>query len=274
MLTVRHLMTQGLLVVGLVSGIALGVWSGTGWAHPVGASTEVDVSAKLKAVVEQKFPGIQIRRVEVTEIPEWYLVETETDSPDGIMYMHRDGRYVLAGNVFDLDGGRNLTSELSYGRHLHVLSALNATNTVELKPLRAPVSGPLIIFDDPDCPVCRQMHGEVKKLVEAGVPVSVVLFPLMSIHPDAYRKSVAIWCAEDREAVLHHAMASQPVEVRSETCSHPIDENLRLAKRLGVHKTPTVFLPNGRRIEGFHSASDLLSMLHLGQPVASVSGVK
>lgn len=272
--SVRTVMTLGVLLVMLVSGMELTVLRGVSLAHPVSSSGEGAVPANLKAVIEKKFPGIQIRRVEATEIPEWYVVETETDSPDGIMYMHRDGRYVLAGNVFDLEMGRNLTSELSQGRHLHVLSALNSSNTVELKPAVSKVARSLVIFDDPDCPVCRQMHGEVKKLVEAGVPVSVVLFPLMSIHPDAYRKSAAIWCAENREAALDQALSSQPVSMPGTSCVHPTDDNLRLAKRLGVHKTPTMFLPNGRRIEGFHSAADLLSMLQVGEPVASATRPK
>jgi len=268
-----NVMRRGVLVVSLVSGIGLAMLSGLGFAHPVGSSAEGGVPEKLKGVIEKKFPGIQIRRVEATEIPEWYLVETETDSPDGIMYMHRDGRYVVAGNVFDIEMGRNLTSELSQGRHLQVLSA-NSSNTVLLKPQVEKVARPLIIFDDPDCPVCRQMHGEVKKLVEAGVPVSVVLFPLMSIHPDAYRKSVAIWCADNREAVLDQVLASKSIELPSTSCAHPIDDNLRLAKRLGVHKTPTVFLPTGRRIEGFHPASELLLMLQMAEPVAAATPSK
>lgn len=264
----------GMLMLSLVGGMSVTLLIGVGYAHPVAVSIEGEVPDKLKGVIEKKFPGIRIRRVEATEIPGWYLVETETDSPDGIMYMHRDGRYVLAGNVFDLDMGRNLTSELSQGRHLQVLSFLNSSNSLWLKPPVEKVARPLIIFDDPDCPVCRQMHGEVKKLVAAGVPVSVVLFPLRSIHPESYQKSVAIWCAEDREAVLDHAMASKPIEMVSVSCVHPIDENLQLAKRLGIHKTPTMFLPNGRRIEGFHAASDLLSMLKLPEPVSSVSTSK
>jgi thiol:disulfide interchange protein DsbC len=263
-----------MLMLSLVGGMSVTLLIGVGYAHPVAVSIEGEVPDKLKGVIEKKFPGIRIRRVEATEIPGWYLVETETDSPDGIMYMHRDGRYVLAGNVFDLDMGRNLTSELSQGRHLQVLSFLNSSNSLWLKPPVEKVARPLIIFDDPDCPVCRQMHGEVKKLVAAGVPVSVVLFPLRSIHPESYQKSVAIWCAEDREAVLDHAMASKPIEMVSVSCVHPIDENLQLAKRLGIHKTPTMFLPNGRRIEGFHAASDLLSMLKLPEPVSSVSTSK
>lgn len=258
----QKVMIRGVLVISMVSGVGL--------AEEVMASNDKDVLATLKLVIQQKFPGIQIRRVEATEIPEWYLVETDTDSQDGIMYMHRDGRYVLAGNIFDLEMGRNLTMELSQVRHLRVLSEFDLSKTVLLSPQVERVARPLIIFDDPDCPVCRQMHGEVKKLVDAGVPVSVVLFPLMGIHPDAYRKSVAIWCAENHQAVLDQALASKPVELPSVPCSHPIDDNLRLAKRLGVSKTPTVFLPNGRRVEGFHTASEFLSMLHLDEPVAAV----
>lgn len=255
----------------MMAGMAWVVMASVALAHPVEGGVASGVPEKLRQVILQKWPELRIRQITATEIPEWYLVETDTDAPDGIMYMHRDGRYVLAGNVFDIEIGRNLTKEMADARQLRVLGGWDLGKTVQLAVPSETVTAPMIVFDDLDCPVCRKMHDEVKKVAAAGVNVSVVLFPLMSIHPDAYRKSVSVWCAADRQGALDKALSGQAVETPAAPCAHPIDENLRLAKRLGVNKTPTVFLPNGQRIEGFHSAAELLGMLHVDGPVAALA---
>jgi thiol:disulfide interchange protein DsbC len=86
---------------------------------------------------------------------------------------------------------------------------------------------------------------------------------LTTIHPDAYRKSVAVWCSSDRAASLDKALAAQPIENPAQLCQHPVDDILKFGRRLKLHKTPTVFLPSGQRLEGFVSADQLLSMLQL-----------
>ena len=46
-------------------------------------------------------------------------------------------------------------------------------------------------------------------------------------------------------------------------CSHPIDENIKLGKRLGVNSTPMVFLPNGQSFAGYRPASEVLALLQI-----------
>lgn len=221
------------------------------------------IESGLKEVLEKKFLGMSVKAVTKTEVPGWYLVETDTGSPDGIMYIHEGGRYVLSGGLFDIAVGRNLTQEYVSDRQARILASLNRGQLLVLNPTSPRVKDPVLIFDDPDCPVCRRMHPEVKQLVDAGVPVGVVLFPLMRPHPDAYRKSVAIWCSSDRASALEQVLLGSPIESPVQSCDHPVDANLKLAKQLGVNQTPIVFLPNGRRIEGFHKAADILAALNL-----------
>ena len=235
-------------------------------------SSVKQVEAGLKDVLEKKFLGMAVKSVSKTEVPGWYLVETDTGSPDGILYIHEDGRYVLSGGMFDIAVGRNLTQEYVSTRQARIMSAMNREQLLVLTPAAARLKDPVLIFDDPDCPVCRRMHSEVKQLVDAGVPVGVVLFPLMRPHPDAYRKSVAIWCSSDRAAALDQVLSGAPIESPAQSCDHPVDANLKLAKQLGVSQTPIVFLPNGRRIEGFHKAADILAALNL--PVSAVTESK
>ncbi|MDF0667097.1 MAG: DsbC family protein [Nitrospira sp.] len=226
-------------------------------------SERSDVPQMLQSTMEQKFPGMKLRRVAKTEIPSWYLVETESDSPEGLWYVHESGRYVLAGGMFDIQLGRNVTQEYLRERERRVLDSLDLSKTILLQPESPKITKPLLVVDDLDCPVCQKLHPEIKKLVSSGIPVAVLLHPLTTIHPDAYRKSVAVWCSSDRAASLDKALTAQPIENPAQLCQHPVDDILKFGRRLKLHKTPTVFLPSGQRLEGFVSAEQLLSMLQL-----------
>lgn len=220
----------------------------------------------VRATFEAKFPGVTIKQLSPIEIPGWYLVETDGAALEAsILYVHESGRYVFSGGLFDLASGRNLTREYLRRKQQEVLSGLDLSKVILLKPQaeaqREPALRPIVVFDDPDCPFCRKFHPEVKKIVQAGVPVAVVLYPLVRPHPDAYRKSVAIWCAEDRAAMLDHALAGQPVPSPEQPCAHPIDENLKLGHDLHVSSTPSIFLPNGTLVLGHRSAEEILGQV-------------
>ena len=222
-----------------------------------------DTVMPIKTVIEQKFPGMKVLRVSKMEIPGWLLVESDSDRLENFMYVHDSGRYVLSGALFDIEMGRNVTQEHVRDRQQALLAGMDASKTILLSPMQPKLDRPLLVFDDPDCRFCQQFHPEVQKLVEAGVPVAVVLYPLVRTHPDAYRKSVAIWCASDQAEALGRALMSKPVVGEAGSCSHPIDDNIKLGKRLGVHSTPMVFLPNGQSFAGYRPASEVLALLQL-----------
>lgn len=249
-------------VVGLTVAVMM-VCGAIAFGQASQGSERSDVPQMLQSTMEQKFPGMNVRRVAKTEIPSWYLVETESDSPEGLWYVHESGRYVLAGGMFDIQLGRNVTQEYMRERERRVLDSLDLSKTILLQPESPKTTKPLLVVDDLDCPVCQKLHPEIKKLVSSGVPVAVLLHPLTTIHPDAYRKSVAVWCSSDRAASLDKALTAQPIENPAQLCQHPVDDILKFGRRLKLHKTPTVFLPSGQRLEGFVSADQLLSMLQL-----------
>lgn len=220
----------------------------------------------VRATFEAKFPGVRIKHLAQSEIFGWYLVETDGAQLDAsILYVHESGRYVFSGGLFDLASGRNLTREYLRRKQQEVLATLDLSKVILLKPQTETQSEaalrPVVVFDDPDCPFCRKFHPEVKKIVQAGVPVAVVLHPLVRPHPDAYRKSVAIWCAEDQTAMLDQALAGQPVPSPELPCAHPIDENLKLGHDLHISSTPSIFLPNGTLVLGHRPAEEILALV-------------
>lgn len=118
----------------------------------------------------------------------------------------------------------------------------------------------VIVFDDPECPYCAKLHGEIKKIIEKRKDIAfyIKLFPL-GIHPEAYDKSKSIVCAGTAEA-LDDAFARK--EVPPATCeTGEIDANIKLAEELGIRGTPGIILPDGRLVPGYVPEDALLGLI-------------
>ncbi len=122
----------------------------------------------------------------------------------------------------------------------------------------------IIIFDDPDCPYCKKLHEELKKIVRKHEDIAFLLkmYPL-PIHPEAYDKAKAIVCEKSLK-LLEDAFAGKKLPPPScETTV--IDDNIKLARRLGISGTPAIIFPDGRLIPGYVDAETLLEVLKMEQ---------
>jgi thiol:disulfide interchange protein DsbC len=163
----------------------------------------------------------------------------------------------------DVRSRRNLTQDFALAKRRELLASVPLEHAIMYAPRiqRDPPMRPLLLFDDPDCPYCRQFHPEVKKLVEAGIPVAVFLYPVTQLHPDAVRKSIAIWCADHQADTLDRTLAGQGIADATEPCRHPIEANLKLGKQLDVDGTPTLVFPDGQVATGYRSAREVFRMM-------------
>jgi len=118
----------------------------------------------------------------------------------------------------------------------------------------------LIIFDDPDCPYCQKLHKEIKKIIEKRKDIAfyIKLYPL-PMHPQAYEKSKAVLC-ENSMKLLDDAFEGRDVP-KAKCDGKLLDENIALAKKLGISGTPGIILPDGRLIPGYVEADVLLKMI-------------
>jgi len=123
----------------------------------------------------------------------------------------------------------------------------------------------LIVFSDPDCPYCRKLHTEMKDIVKKRPDISfyVKLFPLVKLHPQSYEKSKAVQCKNSLK-LLDDAFEGKDVpKVECET--KVLDENIKLAEKLGISGTPAIILPDGRVVPGYMDAQNLLKLMDTPQ---------
>jgi thiol:disulfide interchange protein DsbC len=216
---------------------------------------------------------MDIRDLQLAPVPGWAMFLT--GSGGNVMYVDLTGTYLLAGTMFEVRTRRNVTQDFVAAKRRELLASVPLEQAILYAPRVNPTMRPLLLFNDPDCPYCRQFHPEVKKLVEAGVPVAVFLYPVAQLHPDAVRKSIAIWCADNQADALDRALAGQAVADAGEPCRHPIEQNLSLGKQLGLNGTPYLVLPDGHVATGYRSAGDVLRMMGAPeQMIEKVSALK
>ena len=87
----------------------------------------------------------------------------------------------------------------------------------------------------------------------------IKLFPLTSIHPEAYAKSAAVLCEEDNDKALKLLEdAFNNITIPAPKCeTSAVDESIRMGRALGVSSTPTIVFQNGRIVSGAIKADEL-----------------
>ena len=100
----------------------------------------------------------------------------------------------------------------------------------------------------------------MKKVIEKRKDIAfyIKLFPL-AMHKDAYAKAKAIVC-EKSLSLLEDAFAKKTLPApKCETSV--VDDNISLAKKLGISGTPAIIMPDGRLISGYLEADALIQQI-------------
>ncbi len=202
----------------------------------------------------------EVLSVEFSDVPGLWVVDVEDQrGRRGPVYIDFSKRYVITGNVLEVATRENLTR-----RRMIDLNRID--------PSRIPLDDALVIgdpaaekkivvFTDPDCPYCRKLHPELRKVVERRPDVAfyVKMFP---IKKTSREKAKTIVCANSLE-LLDRAMEGR--EIPPPDCqTDQIEKNLEFGRSIGVRSTPTLVFPDGRVIPGAKPADKILLLLDEG----------
>jgi thiol:disulfide interchange protein DsbC len=196
---------------------------------------------------KKSLPQTEIKEVNPTPILGLY----EVIAGGNVLYMDESGRYLLVGEIYDLKTSKNITASRMEEINRVDFSSLPLDKAVKVGSGKHK----LAVFYDPDCPYCKRLHAELKDSKE--FTIYYFLYPLREIHPEAYGKSVSIWCSEDKAKALDEVESGK--DIPKKECTHPIDGIIALGRNLGVNGTPTIILEDGRRISGYVPKEELLS---------------
>jgi len=210
---------------------------------------------QARDVLKEIIPDIKILEVKDSPISGFWEVAMESGSKKGIMYIDYSKKNLVAGNIFGIKTKTNYT-QVSFEKINKVdVSQIPLDNALVMGDKNA--KHKVIVFSDPDCPYCGKLHDQMKKVLETRKDIAfyIKLFPL-PMHPDAARKAKTITC-ENSVALLEDAFAKK--KIADPKCdTKVIDENIKLAEKLGINGTPNIIFPDGKQIPGAIDADKII----------------
>jgi thiol:disulfide interchange protein DsbC len=199
-------------------------------------------AAGIKKMLEQKFPGADVRAV--AKSPYFGLYEVQFD--DRIVYTDAKGKYLLVGSVYDTESKVNLTEERQ--RKMNRVDLGTLPLDLAIKKVKGTGERTLYVFSDADCPFCHKLEDEMKNV--DNVTVYTFLYPIDSLHPDAARKSRMIWCSPDRAKAWDAFFESGALPDNKGDCDNPVAKTAELGARFKINATPTLMFADGTIVPG------------------------
>jgi thiol:disulfide interchange protein DsbC len=209
-------------------------------------------------LLKEMIPEIKILEIRPAQVEGLWEIAVEAKGKKGIVYLDSSKKYLVSGSIIDLKTKANLTQERSIELNRIDVSQIPLDDALVMGDKDAKYR--VIIFTDPDCPYCGKLHQEMKKIIDKRKDIAFFtkLYPL-PMHKGAYEKAKAIVC-EKSLALLDDAFEKKPLpEPKCETTA--LDENLKLAEKLGIRGTPAIILPNGTIIPGYKDADSLIPLI-------------
>lgn len=233
----------------IASVAAMLVFSSFSLAVPVVDNGAVDkITAKMGA--------LQIDVTSVTPFVVDGLYEVLTDR--GVYYVSKDGRFLVHGNIYDLDNEMENVSEKSL-----VTLRKNRLKLFEKEMIiykAAEEKHVITVFTDTSCGYCQKLHSEMADYNKLGITVRYLAFPRGGIKSATYNNMVSIWCADDQKLAMDNAKKSR--EIAPKTCTNTVKEQYELGLFFGVNGTPAIILEDGSLKPGYLPAADLIQLLN------------
>jgi thiol:disulfide interchange protein DsbC len=176
-----------------------------------------------------------------------------------VFYVSSDGKYVLFGNLIDVDSKENLTE-----KRVAELSKIDFSKLpldLAIKEVNGNGSRKLVVFSDPDCPYCQMFEKQIAPNL-TDTTIYTFMFPLPN-HPNAKSDATKIWCSKDRAKTWQDWMRDKkPLPANTGCDSKDLDKIVEIANSVvQLEATPTLILANGQILQGMLPPEQLIAQM-------------
>jgi len=213
---------------------------------------EVDVD--IRKTVSNAYPDVAIDEIKKIDDNFHEIIINKQ-----IYYATNDGKYLIVGNVINLNTKESITENTKMNQRLSIINSIDMKNFMIFKPKKT--DHILTIFTDTSCPYCQKLHNEIPDLLENNIEIRYVLFSRNGNDVDAYQQLVSAWCSADKIDALEDLFSGDILDDAS-NCENPIARNFDYAGSLSVEGTPTIFLEDGRIIPGYQNYKNILAFIN------------
>ena len=230
-----------------------------------GSSVIAADDAELEAVrdkINAMFGEIAPENVSRSPVDGWYTVHKGSI----VAYVSEDGRYLLQGDMIDLDRQVNLSEQTRNESRREVMSSITDDQVILFSP--AEVKHTVTVFTDVDCTYCRKLHGQMDEYLAAGIQIRYLLYPRNGPASRSWNTSEDVWCARDRNSALTAAKLDRSFDTNKCDAS-AISKHYMLGQSVGLTGTPAIVFADGTLLSGYLPPESLASRLESMQQTAA-----
>ncbi len=246
-------------LLGFCSIISLSLLGGS----PLLAADDVALEA-VRAKIDSMFEGISAEDVNLSPVEGWYEVQKGSI----VAYVSEDGRYLLQGDMIDLDSQVNISEQSRSTARRDLMASILDDEAILFSPVD--VKHSVTVFTDVDCTYCRKLHSQIDEYLAAGIEIRYLLYPRNGPSSRSWGTSEEVWCARDRNEALTAAKLDR--EFESNKCdASAITKQYMLGQQVGLSGTPAIVFDDGTLISGYLPPASLVSRLEATPPTAAAA---
>jgi thiol:disulfide interchange protein DsbC len=226
-----------LIRIALISVVAMAL-------QPTFADSDSDELERVRTKVSSMFDEIRPEHIQPSPIDGWYTVRKGAI----VAYVSGDGRYLLQGDLIDLESQVNLSEAERNKARVELVAGIPAGQKISFTPDEVKYS--ITVFTDIDCTYCRKLHSQIDDYMAKGIEINYLLYPRNGPTSQSWVKAENVWCADDRNEALTLAKADQGFETHS--CdSSMVGKHYAMGRDIGLTGTPAIVLSDGTLVSGY-----------------------
>lgn len=223
------------------------------YAGLAAAADEAELE-QVRSRVADMFAEIDPQDINISPIDGWYVVQKGSI----VAYISEDGRYLLQGDLIDLDTQVNLSEQSRTTARRKLISAVDDDQFIAFTP--SEVKFTVTVFTDIDCTYCRKLHSQIDDYLAQGIEVRYMLYPRNGPASRSWSTSEKVWCARDRNQALTDAKLDRSFETQK--CdSSAITKHYMLGQDVGLTGTPAIIFEDGTLVSGYIPPATLSARL-------------
>lgn len=210
--------------------------------------------ADPRAEIAKKLPGAKVEDIVPSAIKGMFEVRLGGD----VAYVTADGRYLISGDMFDIESRTNLTEAGRADTRRKLLAKVDEKDMIVFAPQTTKHT--ITVFTDVECGYCRKLHSEIEQINKLGVRVRYMAYPRSGPGTADWAKMESVWCSKDRKGAITQAKLGN--NVKGQGCgATPVGKQYELGEQMGVRGTPAIFTASGDYIGGYLPPQQLLQQL-------------
>ena len=219
-----------------------------------GAAEDSNELQRVQEKVSGLFGEIREDHIFASPVEGWYTIRKGAI----VAYVSADGRYLLQGDLIDLDNQINLSENTRNDARREMMASYPDDQMIVFSPDEKRFS--VSIFTDVDCTFCRRLHSQMDQYLAEGIEIRYLLYPRNGPTSPSWSTAEQVWCAEDRNAALTLAKLGQKFESR-ECDPSVVSKHYAMGQDVGLRGTPAIVLEDGTLVSGYLPPAKLAEAL-------------